>query len=161
MQGPQQRAPMALRGIALFEAVKGLLALAATCGITSLRHTDLHSATIAFLLRHGIDPERHYTRLFVESVASATKHHVGELVALGFAYALIRLVAGYGLWHGKHWAEWLTVALAGIYLPFEFWHFARHATLVVGTVIFFNIVIILYLAKLLKRHRTERSAVSR
>src|SRR6476659_7979536 len=106
MQVSPQRPPLVLRGIALFEAVKGLLALAAVCGIISLRHTDLHAATDAFLLRHGIDPERHYTRLFIESVAKATDHHLGELVALGLAYALVRLVAGYGLWRGRHWAEW-------------------------------------------------------
>ena len=61
-----------MRSIALFDAGKGLLALAATCGILSLRHTDLHAAAVAFLLRHGIYPEKHYTRLFIESVARAT-----------------------------------------------------------------------------------------
>ena len=102
MQVSPQRPPLVLRGIALFEAAKGLLALAAVCGIISLRHTDLHAATDAFLLRHGVNPERHYTRLFIESVAKATNHHVGEIAALGLAYALIRLVEGYGLWQGKH-----------------------------------------------------------
>lgn len=109
MEAPPQRPPLALRGIALFEAAKGLLAFAAACGIISLRHTDLNAATVAFLFRHGINPERHYTRLFIESVAKATNHGVGEIAALGFAYALIRLAEGYGLWRGKHWAEWLAV----------------------------------------------------
>src|SRR5512136_3487953 len=109
MQALPERPPLALRSIALFEAAKGLLALAAACGVLSLRHTDLHVATDAFLLRHGIDPERHYTRLFIESVAKATNHHAGEIAALAFVYALIRLVEGYGLWQGKHWAEWFAV----------------------------------------------------
>jgi uncharacterized membrane protein (DUF2068 family) len=160
MQAPPQRPPLVLRGIALFEAAKGLLALAAACGIISLRHTDLHAATDAFLLRHGIDPERHYTRLFIESVAKATNHHVGEMAALGFAYALIRLVEGYGLWQGKHWAEWFAVIAAGIYLPLECQHFAHHATLLNAGVIVFNLVIVLYLAKLLIQQRAERHAAS-
>jgi len=92
MRIPSQRPPLALRSIALFEAAKGLLSLAAACGVLSLRHTDLHAATDAFLLRHGIDPERHYTRLFIESVAKATNHHTGEIAALAFACTLIRLV---------------------------------------------------------------------
>jgi len=145
-----------LRSIAVFEAAKGLLALAAVCGLISLRHTDLHAATDAFLLRHGVNPERHYTRLFIESVAKATNHHVGQLAALGFAYALIRLVEGYGLWQGKHWAEWFAVISAGIYLPLEFQHFAHHATFLNAAVILFNIVVILYLAKLLKQQRAQR-----
>lgn len=160
MQAPPQRPPLLLRGIALFEAVKGLLALAAACGIISLRHTDLHAATDAFLLRHGINPERHYTRLFIESVAKATNHHVGELAALGLAYALIRLAEGYGLWQGKHWAEWFAVISAGLYLPLEFQHSAHHATLLNAGVIFFNLMIVLYLARLLIRQRAERHAAS-
>ena len=160
MQAPPQHPPLVLRGIAVFEVVKGLLALAAACGIISLRHTDLHAVTVAFLLRHGIDPERHYTRLFIESVAKATNHHVGEMAALGFAYALIRLVEGYGLWKGKHWAEWFAVIAAGIYLPLEFKHLAHHSTFLNGGVICLNVVIVLYLAKLLIQQRARRIAAS-
>jgi uncharacterized membrane protein (DUF2068 family) len=159
MQVPPQRLPLVLRSIALFEAAKGLLALAAACGLLSLRHTDLHVATDAFLLRHGIDPERHYTRLFIESVARATNHHEGEIAALAFTYAMIRLVEGYGLWQGKHWAEWFAVISAGIYLPLEFQHFGHHATLLNAGVIFFNMMIILYLANLLnQQHRSRKRA---
>ena len=161
MQAPPERPPLALRVIALLEAAKGLLAFAAACGIISLRHTDLHAATDAFLIRHGINPERHYTRLFIESVAEATNHHVGEIASLAFAYALIRLAEGYGLWGGKHWAEWFAVISAGIYLPLEFQHFAHHATILNAGVIFFNIVIVLYLAKLLIQQRAKRHASSR
>jgi len=160
MQPLPQRPPLALRGIAMFEAIKGLLALAAGCGITSLRHTDLNAAAVAFLLRHGINPEERYTHLFVESVAKATNHGVGEIAALAFAYALIRLVEGYGLWQGKHWAEWLAVISAGLYLPLEFQHFAHHATLLSAGVIGFNIMLVLYMARLSNRQRAERHAAS-
>ena len=161
MQTPLQPQPLALRGIALFEAAKGLLALAAVCGILSLRHTDLHAAADAFLLRHGVDPERHYTRLFIETVAKVTHYHVGQLITLGLAYVLIRLVEGYGLWHGKHWAEWFAVISAGIYLPLEFQHLARHATLLNVVAIFSNIVIMLYLVKLLNQRQAQRRTDSR
>lgn len=153
MQTAPPRPPLVLRSIALFEAAKGLLALAAGCGIISLRHTDLNAATIAFLLRHGINPDRHYTRLFVESVAKATNHGVGQIAALAFAYALLRLAEGYGLWQGKHWAEWVAVVSAGLYLPIEFQHYAHHTTLLNAGVILFNIVIVLYMARLLNRRR--------
>ena len=150
------RLPVGLRAIALFEASKGIVALAAVCGLLSLRHTDLHAVTDAFLLRHGIDPERHYTRLFIESVARATHHHGGQLAAVGSAYALIRLAEGYGLWRGKHWAEWFAVISAALYLPWEFMHFARHPRLFTAGVIVFNLALIIYLGKLLARQRTHR-----
>lgn len=150
------RPPIALRSIAFFEAVKGALVLAAAFGLLSLRHTDLHVATDALLLRHGINPERHYTRLFIEGVAKATNHHVGEIAALAFAYAVIRFVEAYGLWRGKRWAEWFAVVSAGIYLPLELNHFGRHPSLFNAGVILVNMLIILYLASLLGQQRAER-----
>jgi len=160
MQTASQRPPLVLRTIALFEAVKGLLAFAAACGIISLRNTDLYAATVAFLLRHGINPERHYTRLFIESVAKATNHGVGEIAVLGFAYALIRLAEGYGLWQGKHWAEWLAVISAGLYLPLEFRHYVHHTTFLNAGLIVLNVLLVLYLARLLNRQRAERRAAA-
>jgi uncharacterized membrane protein (DUF2068 family) len=150
------RPPIALRSIAFFEAAKGALVLAAACGLLSLRHTDLHAATDTFLLRHGINPERHYMKLVIENVAKATNHHVGEIAALGFAYAAIRFVEGYGLWREKRWAEWFAVISAGLYLPLELTHFGRHPSLFNAGVIFVNMLIILYLASLLGQQRAER-----
>ncbi len=150
--------PVALRSIALFEAAKGALAFAAGCGLISLRHTDLHAAVDAVLLRHGIDPETHYRRLFIESVARATHQHAGQIIAIAFVYALIRFAEAYGLWREKHWAEWFAVISAGIYLPLEVAHLLRHTTEVTIVVTLVNILIILYLAKLLLQQRAERKA---
>ena len=148
--------PLGLRTIALFEAAKGILALAAVCGLLSLRHTDLHAATDAFLLRHGVNPERHYTRLFIETVANATHHHAGQIIGVGIAYGLIRLAEGYGLWLGKHWAEWFAVISAGLYLPLELFHFVRRPRPFTTGIILLNVALIIYLGKLLARQRAER-----
>ncbi len=153
-----QRAPLALRTIALFEAFKGALAFAAACGLVSLRRTDLHAATDAFLLRHGINPETHYRRLLIESVARATHQHSGQIVAFCLVYGLIRFAEAYGLWRAKHWAEWFAVISAGIYLPLELHHFAHRPNLFNAGVILLNVVLILYLARLLRRQRAERHA---
>jgi uncharacterized membrane protein (DUF2068 family) len=156
MNGKPQKPPLALRTIALFEAAKGALAFAAGCGLLSFRHTDLHAVADAFLLQHRIDPETHYRRLFIESVARATHQHAGQIAALAFAYALIRIVEGYGLWQGKHWAEWFAVISAGLYLPLELSHFARHPRLLTAGVILLNVAIMVYLGKLLIQQRARR-----
>src|ERR1035437_7431923 len=156
MSKKARRLSFGLRTIALFEGAKSFLSLAAAGGLLSLRHTDLHAVTDAFLLRHGIDPERHSMRWFIESVAQATHHHEGQLAVLGLAYALIRLAEGYGLWRGKHWGEWVAVIAAGLYLPWEFMHFARHPRSFTAGVILFNLALIFYLGKLLARQRSRR-----
>ncbi len=157
MNGSSRRTPLVLRSIAVFEAAKGLLILGAVCGLLSLRDTDLHEATDAFLLRHGIDPETRYMRLFIEGVARATDHHTGEIVALGFAYAAVRFVEAYGLWREKHWAEWFAVISAGIYLPLELTHFGRNPSWFTAGIILLNMLIIVYLANLLGQQRAERA----
>jgi len=95
-------------------------------------------------------------RLFIEGVAKATNHHVGEIAALGFAYAAVRFVEGYGLWRERHWAEWFAVISAGIYLPIELTHFGRHPSFFTAGVILVNMLIMLYLASLLGQQRAER-----
>ena len=77
---------------------------------------------------------------------------------MGFAYVMIRLVEAYGLWQGKHWAEWLAVISAGLYLPLEIQHFAHHATILYAGLICFTIVIVFYLAKHSNQQRAERRA---
>jgi len=147
---------MGLRTIALFEAAKGALALAAAAGLLSLRDTDLHEVADAFLLRHGFDPEQHYTRMVIESAARANQHHSGQLVGLVLVYACIRLVEGYGLWQARSWAEWFAVVSAGLYLPFEIFHFAHGPTVFNASIILLNVLLVLYLSKLLNQQRRAR-----
>jgi uncharacterized membrane protein (DUF2068 family) len=71
-------------------------------------------------------------------------------------YALIRLVEAYGLWRGKHWAEWFAVISASIYLPLEYGNLAHRPTWLNAAVVVFNILLILYLAKLLVEQRAAR-----
>ena len=82
------------------------------------------------------------------------------MVAVGFAYALVRFAESYGLWWGKHWAEWFAVISAGVYLPWELNTFARHPRPFTAGVILFNLALIFYLGKLLARQRATRKGQS-
>lgn len=155
---PKRRPPLALRSIAVLEIFKGILALAAAFGLLSLRHTDLHAATDAFLLRHRIDPETHYRRMVIEWVAKETHQHGGQLAGLVLAYAVIRLAEGYGLWRAKRWAEWFAVLSAGIWLPFELNHFWRHPRVFTAGIIASNLLLIAYLGMLLVQQRARHQA---
>jgi uncharacterized membrane protein (DUF2068 family) len=160
MNQQPHRPPVALRSIALFEIAKGLLALVAAYGLISLRHTDLQAVTEEFLLRHGLASGTHIKRLFIESVARATHYPVSQIASFAVVYALIRFAEGFGLWYGKHWAEWFAVLSAGLYLPLELIHFAHHPTLFTASVILLNIALILYLGNLLVQERARRHGKS-
>ncbi|HYA65189.1 MAG TPA: DUF2127 domain-containing protein, partial [Burkholderiaceae bacterium] len=53
----------ALRTIALFEALKGLAALAASLGFFGLLHRDLHPFAEALISHFGLQPGDHYPSL--------------------------------------------------------------------------------------------------
>lgn len=150
-----RRSSVVLRSIAVFEAGKGLLALVFACGMLSLRNIDLADWTVTFLRQHGIDPQQHYPRLLVELTTRAGEFGVVNIVGLALAYALLRLTVGYGLWRHRHWAEWVAVFSAGLFLPWELYHFIRHGTLLGVSVIFTNILIIIYLANHLRNQRQD------
>lgn len=157
MNGQPRRPPVALRSIALFEILKGLLVLAAAYGLISLRNTDLHAATDAFLLRHGIDPETHFRRMFIESVAKATHYPVWQIASFASAYAVIRFVEGFGLWQGRHWAEWFAIISVGLYLPLEISHFTRQPTGLGMGIILLNVALMIYLGKLLVQQQARHA----
>jgi uncharacterized membrane protein (DUF2068 family) len=148
---------MVLRSIALFEIIKGTLALAACFGVLSFCHTDLHAAADAFLSRHGLNPENHYTRLFIETLVKVTHHDKSEILSVGIAYALIRFAEGYGLWKEKHWAEWFAVLSSGLFVPIEIEHIARHPTGMGIGILIINLAVIVYLGRLLVKQRAKRT----
>jgi uncharacterized membrane protein (DUF2068 family) len=154
--GCPHKAPLALRTIALFEAAKGALAFCAAFGVISLRNTDLQAVVDEFLLRHGMNPETHYKRMVIESLARATDQHAGQIIALALIYSAVRLAEAYGLWREKHWAEWFGVISAGLYLPFELVHMVRHPSGLTIAVILLNVAIVIYLARLLFQQRAAR-----
>jgi uncharacterized membrane protein (DUF2068 family) len=146
-----RNASFPLRTLAIFEATKGVLAFLAALGVLSFRHTDLRVAIDMFLQQHRINAQKHH--LLIESIARATSHSVSQIAGFCFAYALIRLLEGYGLWHKKRWAEWFAVMSVGLYLPFEILHFAHRPTPFNAGIIIMNIALICYMGRLLSWKR--------
>ena len=73
-----------------------------------------------------------------------------QALALGAAaYAAVRFVEAYRLWRQRRWAEWLAVAGAATYIPFELYHLWLRVTGVKLVLLTVNIVIVAYLARVL------------
>ena len=88
---------------------------------------------------------------------AATPRHFAALGAGAFSYACVFLAEGIGLWQGKKWAEYLTIAVTASLLPFEMAAVYSKLTVVrVGTLIV-NALVIAYLVwELRARNRQER-----
>jgi uncharacterized membrane protein (DUF2068 family) len=149
----------ALHAIALFEAVKGVAALAASLGLLSLAHHDVRSLAYALIGHFHLNPEAHFPHLLLDYASLLGNQNLSNVVLLAWAYAALRLTEGYGLWKDRAWAEWLAALSGGIYLPWEVLHLVHHRTAINALVLLGNVVVVAYLVYRLwqRRGRTVAS----
>lgn len=156
-----------LRGVALFEASKGLLAILAAIWVLTLRHKDMKEVAESFLaalhrVLH-INPDRHFFQLIMRSVGGVTPSGLRVVALLILAYAVIRFVEATGLWLEKEWAEWFALISGAAYMPWLIYELVRHPTGFKWFALALNLVIVLYLAWLLrdsyKRRKAARSQI--
>ena len=135
-----------LRAIAAFEALKGIVALAAGLGVVGLLHRDLHRIAASLIGHVGLDPGAHYPAMILRTVDML---HVANLRALLLAvagYACVRFLESYGLWRNRAWGKWLGALSGALYVPFELRHLVYRPTVAAAVVITVNIVVVGFLA---------------
>jgi uncharacterized membrane protein (DUF2068 family) len=145
----------ALRTVALFEAFKGLLALAAASGLLALLHGDLHGLAVRLVHHLHLNPAAHYPQVFVAFAEHLQDMRLGLLAAGAAAYALLRLVEAYGLFRNRAWAEWLSAASGAIYVPFELAGLVRHADPLHAVLLLANLAVVGVMVLALWRRRGE------
>ncbi|HEX4603420.1 MAG TPA: DUF2127 domain-containing protein [Candidatus Angelobacter sp.] len=150
-----------LRGIALFEAAKGLIGLAVVIWLLSLLHSDLESVAshlLHFLHKSlHLSPDGHIARSIMRGASRVTHGNLLMFAGLAFLYVTVRFVEATGLWLEKEWAEWLALVSGAMYMPYEMYELARHATLIKWGILASNALIILYMAWLLRdSHRKKK-----
>jgi uncharacterized membrane protein (DUF2068 family) len=136
----------ALHAIAIFEATKGLVALAGLIGVLDLLHRDVRTMAMTLIGRFGLNPEAHYPSLLLHYADLLPNADVQMLVMLGSAYIVLRLIETTGLWLGKAWGEYLGALSGGIYIPFELAHLVHEPSPMNALIVVLNVVIVGYLA---------------
>ncbi len=151
----QPNANKTLHAIALFEAVKGVAAIAASLGLLSLAHRDVRSMAFALIGHFHLDPDAHYPHLLLDYAEVLANANLRNAVLLAWGYAAIRLTEGYGLWKDRAWAEWLAAVSGAIYLPLELNHLLRHTTLINGVVLLGNMAVVAFMVLRLRQRRRQ------
>ncbi len=148
----------AIRLIALFEALKGLLVLAAGAGLLRLRHTDLHAFALHLVEHAHLNPAAKVPGIFLEAVNHLENTRLLLLAVGAAAYGALRLVEAYGLWHRRAWAELLSAGSGAIYLPFELVEFARQPSVLHAALVLANVAIVAVMLRALARRRQVAEA---
>ena len=95
----------AVRGVAIFEALKGVAALLGLLGLLSLLKHDLHHLVLEWIGHVGLSPQQHFPALLVEAVDRVNATPVHTLVLLGSAYIAMRWLEAWGLWRDRAWGD--------------------------------------------------------
>lgn len=137
-----------LRTVAVFEAIKGVLALvAAFLFIMMLRQdVDLENAAENLLYFLHIDPDRRMSQAFLDAAGHIMETKIHTVIVLVLVYVTLRFVESYGLWNQRAWAEWLAIISGCIYLPFELVRLVQAPNAFHWAVLLINIGIVIYIA---------------
>ena len=135
----------ALRLVAVYEAAKGVLVLAAGLGLLSLLHRDVAAAAERLIEHLHLNPARHSARVILQAASHLTDAKLWALAAAAIIYATVRLAEAYGLWNRRTWAEWFALLSGAMYLPWELYEVLERATRLRLTLLAINAAIVVYL----------------
>ena len=144
-----------LRAIAVFEAIKGIAALAAIIGVLDLMNHDVRHLAIELIGRFGLNPDAHYPSILLHYADLLPDANVRLMVFVAFGYILVRLLEAYGLWNDRAWGEWLAALSGGLYIPFEIGHLMHRPSVISAVVLACNVFVVSFLVFQLGRRRNK------
>lgn len=155
-QSPPPRKLDGLRFIALLKFFKATLLIATGYGV----HKLLDTALVERLYNWSatLSDDRLERKLLLQAlvwIEGQSARKIQLVVAITVAYTAVVLVEGLGLWFRRAWAEWLTVIATGSLVPFELWELIMRPhgrKLAVLVTLVLNVLIVWYLARLLRRN---------
>jgi uncharacterized membrane protein (DUF2068 family) len=142
--------------IGFFKFAKGIFFVLVGFGVLKLVHRDLADLLLRLALALRIDPESHLVNLLVDRVQSLTPHRLRWIGTAVFLDAGLDFIEGTGLILRKTWAEYFTLILTASFLPWEFFEIVRHITVLRVALTFLNLLVVIYLAYILKQRNAAR-----
>ena len=134
-----------LRAVAIFEAFKGGIVLLLELGLLTLIHKDAGEVAEHFVRLLHLNPEKHMSQAIVSAASKLTDGKLWAIAAGGLAYATVRFVEAYGLWHRRVWAEWFALLSGCLYLPWEIYELAEKSTPLRAVILATNLAIVVYM----------------
>ena len=157
--GDLSAASRTLRGVAIFEAAKGLLVLLGGIGLFELIHHDVQKMAEQLIAHTHLNPANGYPRIFLDFTSKITDGKLFALASLAIAYALIRLAEAYGLWFERRWAQWLGAVSGGIYVPIEIYELFHQVSTIKFIALVANLAIVVFLGRRLAKQKTAVDSI--
>ncbi len=144
--------------IAAYKFLLALLFIAIGVGALHLLHKDIDDvlAQLASVLR--FNPESRFVNFLADKASLLDDPLLRRIGVLAFCYAGVSAAEGVGLYLEQAWGEYLTLIITASFLPWEIFEIFHRLTWVRVGVLVVNILIFLYLLKLVVSRRQPSEA---
>jgi uncharacterized membrane protein (DUF2068 family) len=134
--------------IAAFKLLQALLAVVIGIGALQLLHKDVGDELTRLVDYLRFNPESRIVNFILDHASQLNDHILRQIGAGGVSYAGLLLVEGIGLYLEKTWAEYLTLAVTGSFLPWEIFELWCGLTIGKCTLLVVNALVFIYLFNL-------------
>jgi uncharacterized membrane protein (DUF2068 family) len=148
--------------IAVFKIAHALLFIALGVGVLRLLHKDVGDMVSQFVEKvRFINPESHFVNFILVKASIVDDRMLRRISWLVFGYAAVALVEGIGLYLEKTWAEYFTIVITASFLPWEIFEIIRKMTWIRASLLAVNIMVFLYLLKVVMERARHRRGFSK
>lgn len=151
---PEHRRGLLLIG--LFKLSKAIVSVALGVGALKLLHHDIASVVLHVTDVLKIDPENRLVGVLMTKADYIGAPQLKHFSALTFTYAGLCLIEGTGLMLEKRWAEYFTLTLTILALPWECFELYKEFTIPRISLLVVNLLVLAYLIWLLRRELWPR-----
>ena len=136
--------------LALFEGLKGVLALVAAASLEIMGPQPLQDLVAGLITKFNLNPHSGPLPTLLHAINPAAVHFAALVLVM---YAAVRLLEAWGLWRAKAWASWLGCIGTALYLPLDLLGIYYHRSVYAWVVLGLNLVVFAVLARDLRRRK--------
>lgn len=142
--------------IGIFKLMKAIVFFSLGVGALHFINADLGDAIQKIAVEFKFDPESHFIAVVLNKADMIDDHQLRVVSEATFAYSAVAIVEGTGLLLEQTWAEYLTLGLSLLFLPWEFYELIRKPSTWRLGIIGINLAIVAYLLWFLRDRRAKK-----
>jgi len=139
--------------IAGYKFLLALLFVAIGAEALHLLHKDVDDVFAQFASFLRFNPESRFVNFLLVKASLIDDPLLRRIGVLAFCYAAVSAAEGVGLYLEKAWGEYLTILITASFLPWEMFEVAHKLTWLRVSVLVVNLLIFLYLLRLVVGRR--------
>jgi uncharacterized membrane protein (DUF2068 family) len=141
----ERRELRVLRAVAAYKIGKAAVMLVIGSLVMGLVHHNVAETVAHWTRRLNLDPSHLIVRRALSHLAHVNDAKLRWTGITAFAYMVLYLVEGVGLWKDRRWAEWLTVVAGLLLVPFEVYELIKHPRGTLALVLIGNLLIVAFM----------------